>query len=61
MIVTAGLPGCSHGRQELNPQPTALETAALPVELRPYEVMEIRETPPDPDAGWAAFALRGSR
>lgn len=36
MIVTAGLPGCSHGRQELNPQPTALETAALPVELRPY-------------------------
>ena len=25
-----------HGRQELNPQPTVLETVALPIELRPF-------------------------
>ena len=25
-----------HGREDLNPQPTVLETVALPVELRPY-------------------------
>ena len=24
------------GRQELNPQPTVLETVALPIELHPY-------------------------
>src|SRR5690606_29904657 len=27
--------GVQHGREESNPQPAALETAALPVELRP--------------------------
>ena len=25
-----------HGRKDLNPQPTVLETVALPIELRPY-------------------------
>ena len=28
-----------HGRQESNLQPSVLETDALPVELRPYEVL----------------------
>jgi hypothetical protein len=28
-----------HGRQESNPQPTVLETATLPVELRPCVIM----------------------
>lgn len=27
------------GRQESNPQPTVLETAALPIELRPYATL----------------------
>ena len=31
-----------HGRQELNPQPTDLESVALPIELHPCEVTEVR-------------------
>jgi hypothetical protein len=34
----------SHGRQELNPQPTVLETVALPVELHPYVFRGQRKT-----------------
>jgi hypothetical protein len=31
-----GYSGTRQGRQELNPQPSLLESAALPVELLPY-------------------------
>ncbi len=31
--------GASQGRRDLNPQPPVLETGALPVELRPFEVI----------------------
>ena len=32
------------GRQESNPQPTVLETVALPIELRPYEDPHVGES-----------------
>jgi hypothetical protein len=35
----SGHAGDTHGRQELNPQRAALETVALPVELRPQEAV----------------------
>lgn len=33
-----------HGKRESNPQPTVLETAALPIELFPYFSVAIVET-----------------
>jgi hypothetical protein len=37
--------GTEHGRQDLNLQHLVLETSALPVELRPYGVLECEKPP----------------
>lgn len=42
-----------HGRQELNPQPTVLETVALPIELRPF-MRKIEHLPRKEDAQFYA-------
>ena len=47
--------GMVHGRQELNPQPTVLEAAALPVELRP-QVLVGNEKAARSGVRWAATA-----
>ena len=40
--VTRHFHHCWHGRRDLNPQPTVLETATLPVELLPYRPNLVR-------------------
>ena len=44
------------GQKDLNPQPTVLETATLPIELYPYEWSGKRDSNPRPSP-WQGDAL----
>ncbi len=46
------------GRQDSNLRPSVLETGALPVELRPYEVVPVTRKPPYPCRGGRLRSLR---
>ena len=40
---------CWQGHKDLNPEPTVLETAALPIELYPYRMVGLRGLEPRTD------------